>query len=62
MPQSPSPRSAARQRFYQAMGAYSVFAILAWTTLDDGLRWLVLILLAGLALKTWVHLRRIELE
>jgi len=61
MPQTPT-HAAARQRFYRAMGAYAVLAILAWTTLDDGMRWVVLILLAGLALKTWVHMRRIELE
>ena len=57
-----TPNLPARSRFRTAMGAYAILAILAWTTLDDGLRWLVLILLAGLALRTWVHLRRIELE
>lgn len=68
MPQQPNgtPTSnrdpAARRRFYQALCAYGVLAVLAWTTLDDGLRWLVLILMAAFALKSWVHLRRIELE
>ncbi|MGD0579302.1 MAG: hypothetical protein ABSC08_10280 [Bryobacteraceae bacterium] len=62
MPQTPTPDPAARRRFYQALSAYGVLAVLAWTTLDGGLRWLVLILLAAFALKSWVHLRRIELE
>jgi len=39
-----------------------VLAVLAATTLDGGLRWLVLAVLAAFALKSWVHLRRIELE
>jgi hypothetical protein len=51
-----------RRRFYQALGAYGVLGILAWTTLDGGMRWLVLLLLAALAVKSWIHLRRMELE
>jgi hypothetical protein len=52
----------ARSRFYKALVAYAVLATLAWNTLDGNFRWLILILLAGLALKSWVHLRRLESE
>jgi|GEM_PF-1239877 len=59
----PSPVHAnARSRFYKAMSAYGVLGVLAWTTLDGGFRWLILIVLAGLAVKTWVHLKRLESE
>ena len=44
-----------RQRFWSAMAAYAVLATLAAFTLDSGLmRDAVWILLAGLALKTWI--------
>ena len=52
----------ARSRFYKALVAYAILAALAWTTLDGSLRWFVLVLLAGFALKSWVHLRRLESE
>ena len=58
----PPPDPTARSRFYKALGAYAVLAALTWTTLDGNLRWFILIVLAGLALKTWVHLRRLEGE
>jgi hypothetical protein len=62
MPQTPTPDPTVRRRFYKALSAYAVLAVLAATTLDGGLRWLVLAVLAAFALKSWVHLRRIELE
>jgi hypothetical protein len=46
-----------RQRFFAALGAYAVLAVLAGFTLDGILRSAVLILLAGLALKTWIAYR-----
>ena len=52
----------ARPRFYKALVAYAILGTLAWTTLDGKWRWFVLVLLAGLALKSWVHLRRLESE
>lgn len=52
----------ARSRFYKALVAYVVLATLAWTTLDGDWCWFILILLAALALKSWVHLRRLESE
>jgi len=43
------------QRFVAAMTAYAILAVLAALTLDGGLmRNAVWILLAGLALKTWI--------
>ena len=45
MPQTPTSDPAFRQRFYKALAAYGVLAVLA-----------------AFALKSWVHLRRIELE
>jgi len=42
-------------RLMTAMGVYAVLAVLAIFTLDGGLmRNAVLVLLAGLALKTWI--------
>ena len=58
----PSSDPTARHRFYKALVAYAILATLVWTTLDGSFRWIVLILLAGLALKSWVHLRRLESE
>ncbi len=43
-----------RQRFYAALGGYSILAVLAGFTLDGLLRNAVLILLTGLAVKTWI--------
>jgi hypothetical protein len=46
------------QRFLRAMGAYAALALLAAFTLDGGLmRDGVWILLAGLAVKTWIAYR-----
>jgi uncharacterized membrane protein len=58
----PSSDPTARPRFYKALLAFAVLGALAWTTLDGRWRWFVLIVLAGLALKSWVHLRRLEGE
>ena len=41
-------------RFYSALAAYTVLALLAAFTLDGVLRLAVWILMAGLALKTWI--------
>ena len=41
-------------RFYSALAAYGVLALLAGFTLDGVLRLAVWILMAGLALKTWI--------
>jgi len=43
------------QRFLAAMSAYAVIAVLAAFTLDGGLlRNAVWVLMAGLAVKTWI--------
>ncbi len=41
-------------RFYSALAAYAALALLAAFTLDGVLRLAVWILMAGLALKTWI--------
>jgi hypothetical protein len=41
-------------RFIAAMGAFATLATLSFFTLDGVLRSAVLILLGGLALKTWI--------
>ena len=43
-----------KNRLYAAVGAYSILAILSFSTLDGLFRAAVLILLAGLAVKTWI--------
>jgi hypothetical protein len=46
-----------RRKLFTAFGAYAVLAILAGTTLDGKMRLAVWILLAGLALKTYIAYR-----
>lgn len=58
----PSSDPTVRPRFYKALVGYGILATLDWTTLDGNFRWFILIVLAGLALKSWVHLRRLENE
>ena len=41
-------------RIIMAMASYAVLALLALATLQGKFRWFVWILLAGLAVKTWV--------
>ncbi len=41
-------------RFFASLAAYAVLALLAWWTLDGVLRMAVWILMAGLAMKTWI--------
>ena len=41
-----------RQRFYRAMGAYAALGALAYFTLDGTLRLVILVFLAGMAVKT----------
>jgi hypothetical protein len=43
-----------KQRFFAALGAYAALAILAGFTLEGVLRYAVWILMAGLAVKTWI--------
>ncbi|HLJ49257.1 MAG TPA: hypothetical protein VKU01_24760 [Bryobacteraceae bacterium] len=47
-----------KPNFVSAMAAYAVLALLAGFTLDGPLRVAVLLLLAGLAVKTWIHTLR----
>jgi len=49
-----------QRRFYIAMGTYAVLAILAGVTLDGKMRLAVWIFLAGLALRTVIHLKAQE--
>jgi hypothetical protein len=58
----PHPDPAARSRFSKALAAYAVLGLLSYTTLDGNVRWFLLILLGGLAIKSWVDLRRRELD
>jgi len=51
-------------RLWLAMGAYGFLALLAWTTLTAAIpdtkfqvRHVVLVILAGLAVSTWMHRR-----
>ena len=47
-----------RQRLKWALGAYAALAALAWFTLDGSFRYIVLIILAALALKSYIAVRR----
>jgi len=44
-----------KQRFYWAMGAFTVLGLLAGFTLDGKIRLATLIFLVGLALRTAIH-------
>ena len=48
------------KRFYIAMGVYAVLAILSWLTLDGKIRLATWIFLAGLALRTIIHMKARE--
>jgi hypothetical protein len=41
---------------------YAGLGVLAALTLDGGFRWVVLLLLAAFALKSWIAVRREELD
>jgi len=49
-----------QKRFYMAMATYAVLAILAGVTLDGKMRLAVWIFLAGLALRTVIHMKAQE--
>jgi hypothetical protein len=51
----PSPEPKRGRKFYLALAAYAVIALLAALTLDGNFRLVVWILLGGLALKTYIH-------
>jgi hypothetical protein len=50
----PDPGPQRGRKFYLALAAYGVLALLAAVTLDGNFRLVVWILLAGLALKTYI--------
>ena len=48
-------------RYYVAMSAYGLVALLAWLTLsDEKIRLVTLAILGMFALRTWVHRRNAE--
>lgn len=51
-----------RQRLPWAYACYAVLAVAVTLTLNGSFRWILLILLAGLALKSWIAVRRAELD
>lgn len=50
-----------RKRFRFALAIYLLLGAAAWFTLDGHFRWIVLILMAALAVKSWIAVRREEL-
>jgi hypothetical protein len=50
-----------RQRLLGALACYFAIGVAATLTLDGHFRWIVWILLAGLAVKSWIAMRRSEL-
>jgi hypothetical protein len=51
-----------KPRFYMAMAAYGVLALLALFTLDRVPRFVVWLFLAALAVKTWIAAKQREQE
>ena len=51
-----------RPRLKWALCAYGAIAALAWFTLDGSLRYIVLVILAALAAKSYIAVRRQEAE
>ena len=56
------PGGVLRRRFKWALGAYAAIAGMAALTLEGALLWAVWIFLGGLAVKSWIAVRRDELE
>ena len=50
-----------RNRLPLALGIYALLGVAAWFTLDGDLRWLVIVVMAALAVKSWIAVRRDEL-
>jgi hypothetical protein len=48
------------KRFWIAMGTYFALGLLAWATLDGKIRLATWIFLAGLALRTVIHMKARE--
>lgn len=44
-----------KTRYYAALGCYAALALLAWLTLEGAARGAVWLLLAALAVKTWLR-------
>lgn len=53
---------ALRRRLRSAFISYGALGLMAALTLDGVLRWLVLLLLAALAFKSWIAVKREEQE
>jgi len=51
-----------RKRLGYALGIYLVLGLAAWFTLDGDFRWIVLVVMAALAIKSWVAVRREDLS
>lgn len=51
-----------RKRLKWALAAYATIGVAAWFTLDGQFRLIVLILLGVFAVKSWVAVRREELN
>ncbi|HRJ21031.1 MAG: hypothetical protein M9913_08080 [Bryobacteraceae bacterium] len=49
-----------RSRLKYAFAAYILIAVAASATLDGHFRWIVLVLLAALAFKSWIAVKRQE--
>ena len=48
-----------RKRYYAAMGCYALAAVAAYFQLSGNIRLALWIFLAGLAVKTWIHRKRL---
>ncbi len=48
-----------QKRYYGAMGCYALLAVLGWFHLSGNVRAVLWIFLAGLAVKTWIHRKRL---
>jgi hypothetical protein len=51
-----------RQRLKWALASYTAIALAAWFTLDGALRFIVLIVLAAFAAKSYIAVKREEAE
>jgi len=50
-----------RNRLPVALGLYTLIGVGSWFTLDGNLRWIVIVVMAALAVKSWIAVRRDEL-
>ncbi len=51
-----------RKRLPYAMAVYFLLGVAAWFTLEGNFRWIILLLMAVFAVRSWIAVRREDLQ